>query len=95
MDRIDCDLHGPSDIAFVCQHIARGLLRRERVGFYWTGADPDDPHPDAWCAACEERRNRDGGEWVGAAEKHLQAKILCAACYQVAKSFHMGGDPWS
>ncbi len=95
MERIECDLHGPTEIAFVCQHIACGLLLRERVGFYWTGADPDDPHPDAWCTACEDRRNKAGGEWVGAAEKHLQAKILCEECYQVAKSFHMGGDPWS
>lgn len=95
MERINCDLHGPSKIAFVCQHIAWGLHHRERVGFYWTVADPENPYPDAWCADCEKRRNKAGGEWVGAAEKHLQAKILCAECYLVAKSFHMGGYPWS
>lgn len=93
--RSRCDLHGPSETAFVCQHIARGLFHRERVGFYWTDEDPDDPHPDALCEACEERRIKAGGAWVGSAEKHLRVKTLCAGCDQVAKTFHMGGDPWS
>lgn len=61
--RSRCDLHGPSETAFVCQHIARGLFHRERVGFYWTDEDPDDPNPDALCEACEERRIKAGGAW--------------------------------
>jgi hypothetical protein len=95
METVECDTHGPSPEAFVCQHIAAGLLRRERVGFYWTVHDPENPYPDAWCSECEERVKQTGGEWEGEALKHLQPKIMCSHCYEVAKVFHMGGDPWS
>lgn len=95
MNKIDCEVHGRSDPAFVCQHIAQGLSDRERVGFYWTQEDPDCPHPDAWCLSCEKRRKKAGGAWTGAAADNLQAKVLCAWCYQVAKTFHCGGNPWS
>lgn len=94
MNKINCELHGFSEPAFVCQHIARGLLHRQRVGFCWSGEDVS-LHPDAWCSECEERRKNVGGLWVGVAEKHLQAQVLCVDCYQVAKVFHTGGNPWS
>jgi hypothetical protein len=89
-----CPDHSLPARAFVCQHIPDGLIRRERVGFCWTSDDPGNPHPDAWCSACEARRNRTGGAWVGEALKHLQAKLMCANCYALAKEFHQGGDPW-
>lgn len=92
---IKCDQHGVTQSTFVCQHIVEGLLRRERVGFFWTQEDPDNPHPDAWCLACEERACRTGGEWIGEAFQHLGAKVMCTHCYEAAKVFHMGGDPWS
>jgi hypothetical protein len=66
-----------------------------RVGFFWTTADPENPRPDAWCSACNDQVQVTGGEWVGEALKHLEPKVLCGACYDVAKIFHMGGDPWS
>jgi hypothetical protein len=79
----------------VCQHIVVGLERRERVGFFWTPDDPTNPRPDAWCLACERRARLSGGEWVGHALEEAQPKVLCGACYDLAKQFHMGGDPWS
>jgi len=79
----------------VCQHIADGFLRRERVGFFWTAEDPDDPRPDAWCAACNERVNATGGEWIGEPLEHAEPKVLCGACSDMAKLFHMGGNPLS
>jgi len=66
-----------------------------RVGFFWTPDDPQNPRPDAWCTECEKRVRLTGGEWVGEAETQLQAKVLCGACYDAAKSFHMGGNPWA
>jgi hypothetical protein len=78
----------------VCQHIFEGLLRRQRVGFFWA-KDPENPRPDAWCLACNERVRETRGEWVGLAREHLKPKLLCGACYDLAKAFHMGGDPWS
>jgi hypothetical protein len=44
---------------------------------------------------CEERVKLTGGEWEGEALEHLQPKVLCAECYDVARMFHTGGDPWS
>jgi hypothetical protein len=95
MERIQCLTHGEQDIAYVCQHIAEGLTARRRVGFFWTTDDADNPRPDAWCSACNERVCATGGEWVDEAVEHLKAKVLCGACYDLAKQFHMGGDPWA
>jgi len=92
---IHCDTHGQADETFVCHHVIDGLVRKERVGFFWTAEDPDNPHPDAWCAECEERVKLTDGEWEGEALEHLKPKILCGECYEVAKTFHMGGNPWS
>lgn len=72
-----------------------GLLEHERVGFFWTDSEPENPHPDAWCAGWENRRLEHNGEWEGEAVNQLQAKIMCGSCYAVARTFHLGGDPWS
>ncbi|SDR50973.1 hypothetical protein SAMN05519103_04225 [Rhizobiales bacterium GAS113] len=94
MGDVRCSVHGWQQRTFVCQHVADGLAKRKRVGFFSTKYDPDNSRPDAWCSACEERVRATGGEWVDPALKHLQPKILCGACYDLAKQFHMGGDPW-
>ena len=92
---IQCTTHGSQQETFVCQHIAAGLESKERVGFFWTTFDPDNPRPDAWCSACEKRVRQTNGDWIDEAEAHLKPKILCGACYDLAKEFHMGGNPWS
>ena len=92
---VNCSVHGLQPETFVCQHIVQGLQERRRVGFFWTACDPDNSRPDAWCAECEERVKETNGDWVGAAAENLQAKILCGDCYDLAKAFHMGADPWS
>jgi len=79
----------------VCQHVAEGLSRHQRGGFFCAAGGPDNPRPDAWCAGCEERVKATAYEWVGLALEHLEPKVLCGACYDVAKRFHTGGDPWS
>jgi len=91
---ISCETHGPQPETFVCQHIAVGLIQRQRVGFFWTQHDPTNPHPDAWCSECEERVKLTGGEWVDEAGEQLKPKIMCGECYEIAKAFHMGGDHW-
>lgn len=95
METVDCATHGKQQETFVCQHIVHGLQERRRVGFYWTTYDPDNSRPDAWCAECEERVRATDGEWIGEAEAQLKPKILCGACYDLAKVYHLGGDPWS
>lgn len=95
METIVCKTHGKQQQTLVCQHIAQGLFDKQRVGFFWTTYDPENSRPDAWCSACEERVKLTDGEWVGEAVENLKAKVLCGACYDAAKVFHMGGNPWS
>jgi hypothetical protein len=96
VETIECEKHGATaPRAYVCQHVAEGLLKRQRVGFFWTVEDPDNPYPDAWCAECENRVRETGGEWIGEALEHLKPEVMCGHCYEVAKVYHMGGDPWS
>jgi len=78
----------------VCQHVAQGLFDRKRVGFFWSTEDPENPRPDAWCYGCNERVKTTGGDWVGIALEHLEPKYLCGVCYDLAKSFHSGGNPF-
>src|SRR5256885_72238 len=92
---IRCDAHGEQQQTFVCQHVAAGLLSKMRLGFFWSQHDPDNPRPDAWCLECEHRVRETGGEWVGEAGAQLQPEILCGGCYDLAKRFHMGENPWS
>jgi hypothetical protein len=95
MERVQCRVHGTQDKTYVCQHIADGLIARKRVGFFWTTDDPENPRPDAWCTECNARTKDNGWEWVGEALEHLKPTLLCGACYDLAKQFHMGGNPWA
>ena len=95
METVRCDVHGLQQHTLVCQHVAEGLSRHQRVGFFCSASRPDNLRPDAWCSACEERVKVTAYEWVGLALEHLQPKVLCGACYDVAKRFYTGGDPWS
>jgi hypothetical protein len=72
-----------------------GLNAKNRVGFWWTQGDPNNPRPDAYCTECELRVRKTAGEWEAEALEHLQPQFLCGACYDLAKQFHMGGNPWS
>jgi len=92
---IECPTHGQQQETYVCQHIVQGLREKRRVGFFWSVESPDNPRPDAWCSECEERVQATGGEWVGEAEAQASIKILCGACYDTARVFHMGGNPWA
>jgi hypothetical protein len=95
VDSVRCTAHGNQQATLVCQHIFDGLAHRKRVGFFWTICDPDNPRPDAWCVACEERVRATNGDWIDQSLEHLQPKVLCGACYDLAKEFHLGGNPWS
>jgi hypothetical protein len=95
LNSIRCETHGLQQETWVCQHIAQGLFDRQRVGFFWSVENPDNPKPDAWCSACNERVKSTNGEWVDEALEHLEPKCFCGACYEVAKNFHMGGNPWA
>src|SRR5690348_16209450 len=40
-DTVHCETHGEAPRTFVCQHVADGLIKHERVGFFWSIEDPD------------------------------------------------------
>lgn len=88
--KIKCNTHGWQQEAFVCQHIVGSLHSGVPVGFHWP-AESTEPHPDAWCTACEETRLEAGGEWTPEAEVILGVKLLCAACYEYAKDIWARG----
>src|SRR5690349_2789373 len=92
---VQCASHGEQQETLVCQHILNGLNNKTRVGFFWTSDTPDNLRPDAWCSECEARVKNTNGEWIGKAMEHLEPKVLCGICYDIAKIFHMGGNPWS
>ena len=91
MGTVQCTVHGTQKIPYVCGHILDGLRQRERVGFFTAYAEPQS---DAWCTACEERFTASGG-WVGEAKQQLRLSVICGACYDLAKKFHTGSDPWA
>jgi len=88
---VQCTVHGTQKIPYVCGHILDGLRQRERVGFFTADAEPQS---DAWCTACEERFTASGG-WVGEAKQQLRLSVIGGACYDLAKKFHTGSDPWA
>lgn len=77
---VECDVHGTRFATFVCQH----LVHQQNVGFFCSD-DPDDSHPDAWCAKCEQVRLEEG-EWNENSEAFAKITLLCAGCYEVAKA---------
>jgi hypothetical protein len=77
---VDCDEHGSSYAAFVCQHLARG----SGLGFFCDSGS-DDPRPDAWCAECDAVMMADGG-WNEESEQSAGITLLCVSCYDSAKA---------
>lgn len=75
---IDCPFHGPSSVAFACQHVVHG------VGCGFHRADPEDPLSDAWCDACESVRAASGG-WNARSEAFAGIQMVCAECLEVAQ----------
>src|SRR5688572_29619949 len=82
---VKCSEHGVQQATFVCQHIVASLPAGESAGFFWA-QDPDNPRPDAWCRACEERVRATGGEWTEECESLAAVKLLCGACYDRARA---------
>jgi len=78
---VHCERHGDRRQAFLCGH----LLRRKNLGFFFDMNDRSNPHPDAWCGACERRRQEDGGQWSDASEAALDVRLVCGDCYEEIK----------
>jgi hypothetical protein len=79
-----CQIHGDRRKAYVCDH----LLRGSRQGFF-TADEPEDPHPDAWCSACDQIRAAHGsadGEWNERSGALIKVRLVCGGCYEEIKA---------
>lgn len=80
---VHCDRHGDRREAFVCDHLLHGTLQ----GFF-SGDEPGNPHPDAWCSRCEQIRlnySDVDGEWNEQSEALLKVRLVCGDCYEEIK----------
>lgn len=77
-DTVHCDTHGESAAAYVCAHLTD---ETSGLGFNRNEPSDDNPHPDAWCDACEMIRAEYNG-WDDAPDELCKIKLLCAECYE-------------
>jgi hypothetical protein len=80
---VHCERHGDRREAFVCDHLLHGTCH----GFF-SGDDPGNPHPDAWCSKCEQIRLTYAGvdgEWNEKSEALLKVRLVCGDCYEEIK----------
>lgn len=88
METVECNSHGPQPGTFVCQHLAESLRGGNRVGYYCSGENPDNPRPDAWCARCEEKRLQCSSDWNDESESFAGITLLCGFCYDAARTLN-------
>jgi hypothetical protein len=81
---VNCGSHGKQLRTRVCQHLVASLHTNVAVGFHWFEGDTN-PHPDAWCSACDEAMPSDDGEWTEDLKKQVGISDLCCSCYERAK----------
>ncbi len=81
MDKVQCDLHGEQDIAFVCNHLA---AESHALGFHHS-EESDSFYPDAWCDNCETIRVTHDG-WNDESESLVSIKLVCVTCYRKTRA---------
>lgn len=84
---VECSEHGKQQATYVCQHILQSLRDGLPRGFWSAEASADEPYPDSWCTACEERVNADGG-WNDENESQAGVSLICSSCYESAKALN-------
>ena len=87
--KIDCNNHGFSRPAFVCQHLdlkkTKGFVEAFET---FEGMDlEDDDDFQAWCNECEEVRKKYDG-WNEESEKFAKIKLVCEKCYFELKKYN-------
>src|SRR3954452_25208533 len=76
---LHCPHHGDHYATLICKHLPHGI----HLGFFAADA-PGDPHPDAWCGACDEVLRIEKG-WTDFADWHAGEAVVCAARYDAIK----------
>jgi hypothetical protein len=81
-DFVHCGRHGDRRKAYVCDH----LFSSEGQGFIASIDQPGNPHPDAWCSACDRIRLAHGGLWNEENEALIKVRLVCGDCYEEIKA---------
>jgi hypothetical protein len=80
-DKIQCDIHGEMERAYLCVHLGGDSWGR---GF--NSGEPSEvhPYPDAWCDDCEIIRAEHEG-WNDESEALTEINLVCSGCYELAR----------
>ncbi len=87
--QIQCEKHGSSRPAFICQHLNKSEITgfeesfETEIGMYLN----EDDDLSAWCTECENKRIKDDG-WNEENEKFAKIKLVCENCYFEIKEFN-------
>jgi hypothetical protein len=85
---VHCDRHGDRREAFVCDHLLHGAGQ----GFF-SGDDPGNPYPDAWCSKCDQIRAIHGSsEWNQKSMSLVKIRLVCGDCYEEIKARNVFGN---
>ena len=88
--KVDCNSHGFSRPAFVCQHLNLESPKGFHEAFETQkGMDLDDEEDfQAWCDDCEKIRIKYDG-WNENSETFAKIKLICENCYFDLKNFNI------
>ena len=77
---VECETHGTSRVAFVCQHLLKGSNLGFNEAFESNPLiEPDDDY-QAWCDECEKTWEKEG-EWNETSMAFAKIKLVCDQCY--------------
>jgi hypothetical protein len=94
---VRCAQDGVGYGAFVCQHLfaAGDATGEERVGFCSDDPTRENPWPDAWCYACDERFEADGEVWTDEGAEAAGISLVCHHCYErIRTNNDLDNDDW-
>lgn len=77
---IECDTHGTSRMAFVCQHLINASHRGFHEVFESNPLIEPEEDYQAWCDECEKAWEKEG-EWNETFKAFTNTKIVCDQCY--------------
>jgi hypothetical protein len=77
-DEVICEVHGPQQKAYVCEHIVQTLHDGKPRGLCWS-------NDNGWCSACEDLRISSGGDWTDDLMRKIGVTLVCSGCFNEAK----------
>lgn len=93
-EKIDCHLHGLTDYALVCQHLANQEQGDQPVEYFAAedvDAKDESEVENVWCKSCDDTLIEQG-EWNDISEAFAAPKVVCIACLQTIKNRNLKGE---